>query len=258
MNSSSYRVMRTKKSFRTSPELPLDLGSFQRFVERYHQSLYRYFAVHTSGDLVSAEAMTLKTFAILYGKSAAVPRHNFTSWLFGIAWDVLNAHESQKNLDAADVVTSAKKNGRAGQPTMTRTLKTLRALPFYPREAIYLRHFADLGTQDIAVLMEKSEANIQVLVYQGMTEFACRMENLEYRALPRKQVLPLAQSYHLYLDDLLAGILSQQEIPVDVAHVTHQLKALREIFSLKADARSQLISRMEQIYRPENSYTTRL
>ena len=64
---------------------------FHRILERDSQALYRYYALHTKGDLQTAYELTAETFLILSRKSVDFEKDDFRSELFGSAWDVLKA-----------------------------------------------------------------------------------------------------------------------------------------------------------------------
>ena len=229
-----------------------DPPTFQHILDQFHQPLYRYYAVHTGGELTQAQRMTAETLSIVYRQPATLAKKNFPSWIFGIAWDVLNAHMS-RGIAASNVDVPA------DDPALiTRTLRTLRSVAFYAREALCLRFFAELDLQDIVLMMDKSEVAIKGLVYQGVREFACRMNNAEFVKLPCKQLLALAQEYHLYLSSLHAGDSPLRNVPTDIVQATHHLKTLRSALSMKPESRLQLTSQMQQILRAGNSSATRL
>src|SRR5512141_2659292 len=132
-------------------------ATFREMMEQYNQQLYRYYAVHSGGDFSRAQELTVETFSTIFQRMVPY-RSNFASWLFGIAWAVWNAHDrpEQSQVDAVH---------------LSRSLTSLRSLSFYPRETLFLRFFAGIDTKPIATLMNKSEANTKLLVYQGVVQF---------------------------------------------------------------------------------------
>ena len=43
-----------------------DPPTFQHILDQFHQPLYRYYAVHTGGELTQAQRMTAETLSIVY------------------------------------------------------------------------------------------------------------------------------------------------------------------------------------------------
>lgn len=224
---------------------------FHRILERDSQALYRYYALHTKGDLQTAYELTAETFLILSRKSVDFEKDDFRSELFGSAWDVLNTHYGRK-----DVVIREMECGL--DPNLRHMLQLLGCLPFYPREIFYLRFFADLDPKDIAHLMDKSDTAVKVIVYQTVMEFASSMNAVTIETLPWKQLLARAQSYHYYLNATLEERPTEQGIPQDVLLATHQLRTLREAISMTPEAFSSLLQDAKQEFETMNSVFTPL
>lgn len=219
--------------------------TFQQVVEQFHQPLYRYFAVHTSGDLSCAQEMTMETFSVLYRKPISLEKQTFASWLFGIAWDVLNANYGCEGVDRFSSVSRSLED-EDEHVNIRQVLKVLSSLTFYSREALCLRLLAGLDVRDIAILMDKNDSSIKVIVYQGLLEFASRLGGLEYRLPNREQLLASSQSVHLYVQDVLQGNTQRPTIESDVVAVLERLLSLREIVSMKPEDYSALVSHVRQ------------
>ena len=231
--------------------VPAEDETFRKIVEQFHHPLYRYYAVHTYGDLVRALDMTVRTFSILHCKREQFPKQGFTSWLFGIAWDVLNADYSRKDAErrrlTSQMITTFKVHKLGpNHVEMRRILKLLRGLTFYPRETLYLRFFAGLNTKDIGALMDKNETSVKTLVYQGVVEFSSEMDEVKPVSVTREMFVALSQTYHVYLEDSLKDIIPHQSVAVEVIRTTNRLKALREVVSMKPEMSGQLIEQIEQ------------
>jgi DNA-directed RNA polymerase specialized sigma24 family protein len=243
--------MKPTKTMFTGKTISMDTlrhpQTFQQVLEQFHQSLYRYFAVHTNGDLPCAQEMTAETFSILYRKPIVSGKESFSSWLFGIAWDVLNAYygcEEGRNLLSTTV--SPLSRCEFNDPELQKALKALSSLPFYPRETLYLRFFAGLDVKDIAILMDKSIAAIKVTIFQGLAEFAGQLNEGQYVTVPREQHRSLAQVCHLYVQDAVAGNASQIDIASDIRDAVDRLLSLRDLISMKPDAFASLVTHVEQ------------
>jgi DNA-directed RNA polymerase specialized sigma24 family protein len=242
---------------------PLDPAKFQMIAEYYLASLYRYFAVHTDGNLDHSEKMTLQALSIVYSKHFTPANGTFTALLFGIAWDVLNAQGNQRDVKARDRKSDSTwaAQTQKSMPNRSRLswmLKSVRAVPFYPREALLLRFFARVPVKDIAFLMDKSEAQIKILVHEGVAAFALRRTRLGMVPPSKKQLTHLARAYDLYLDDLVAGLPSKQTVDKPLVQSTRQLKALHDAFTMKAEVKARVLLQTERLTRSNNPSATRL
>src|SRR5215207_5880880 len=158
-----------------------DSETFQQVVQWYHLSLYRYYAIHTNGDLHFAKNLTGETFSVVYHKPVSFEKGTFSSWFFGLAWDVLHEHYARpgSEMRRSKGLSADRSTGHEPGPNHTELLailKILSTLTFYSRETLCLRLFAELSIKEIAMLMDKRPVTVKTLVYQGMTEFASRME----------------------------------------------------------------------------------
>jgi DNA-directed RNA polymerase specialized sigma24 family protein len=218
-----------KSTLSLSNETTRRAEKFQQMMETYHQPLFRYYALHECGDLQTAYELTAATFQLLYRKQESFERTSFRSELFGIAWDLLNAHTSCRNVRSELTGNCIE---QALSFPLSRMLQSLRSLPFYPREIFYLRCFAGLSAGNIALLMDKNETTVKVIVYQAMLKFAHSVHGIETPLLPWKQLVIQAQAYDLYLSNLFAGVQPQQ-IADDIAvRVARELETLRESISM--------------------------
>lgn len=221
---------------------------FQQMMDTYHQPLFRYYALHSWGDLLTAYELTAATFQLLYRKQEACERASFRSELFGIAWDILNAHHSCR--DTHQELTGNRHERDLNLP-LTPILHVLRSLPFYTREIFYLRFFAGLSPRDIAFLMDRSETTVKVIVYQAMLKFANGFHGIGMPSLPWKQLVIQAQAYHRYLTDLHAGVQPQQVVDDIAVRGTRELETLREAISMTPDMFSSLKANLERTIQTE-------
>ena len=220
--------------------------TFQELLERFHQPLYRYFAVHTGGELDHAFRLALETLVIVFRKPELPDGTVLPSWIFEIAWEALNLHYSR--LEPTAVSTQSHSlSGNDAQ--FSRMREAFRKLAFYRREALYLRIFAGLELKDIAILMDQSETTIQALTYQGVNELSALVENRKPVLPPRRQLRSLAQDYHDYLTAVLQGLPVDRYSSSQMVEVTRQLMDLRIAISMKPEAAASMKSQLEQIFR---------
>jgi hypothetical protein len=226
---------------------------FQKMVASFRQSLYCYFAAHANGDAARARQLTLATFSFLYDKPVSVPNEHVASWLFGVAWEVLNtefiAIAGAPSVEVPDLHWT---------PRQKQDLQSLRCLPFYPREALYLRFFANLDPAEIALLMDKTDLAVNTLVLEGVRAFDSRRRETVHDALPRKQLVSQARIYDDYLDDVLSGNPPKLALDSNLTAATQRLIALRRALTMKADVSAQIEAEMQKLSHPGNGSATRL
>lgn len=219
--------------------------TFQELLERFHQPLYRYFAIHAVA-LEHAFNMTVETFVIVFRKTAPSHQAELPSWIFEIAWDVLNVHYSR--LEAADVSAPTRSSGSDGAQ-FSRMREAFRTLAFYPRETLYLRFFAGLDTKEIALMMDKKEAAINILAYQGVNKLSAYLDNQQFISIPRKKLARLAQDYQEYLSAVLQGLPPHHNPTPQIADTTRQLMDLRRAVSMEPETAAKMMSQIGQILR---------
>jgi DNA-directed RNA polymerase specialized sigma24 family protein len=221
-----------------------DRTAFRPILEQFHQPLYRYFAAHAAGNLFRAQELTVETLSLIRHRSVP-PNAVLTAWLFGLAWDVWNAHshETARETDSSPI---------------SQTFTALRSLPFYPREMLYLRFFAGLETKAIAALMDRSEANTRSLIYQGVLKYRSQMHGSALVTLSVKEPMHLARTYHIYLDAILQGASTPLVVSETAAQATEQLIALRDALTMKPKVRAEIFSRIDQIVDAGKKSTTPL
>lgn len=223
--------------------------TFRQMLEQYNGPLFRYYAVHSGGNFVRAQELTVETFSLIFQRTApAAP--DFASWLFGIAWDVWNAHDRPESTHANSMDVDS--------VHLSRSLIALRSLSFYPRETLFLRFFAGMDTKTIAILMDKSEANMKLIVYQGVVQFHAHINETTSPTPRAKQLLSLARAYDAYLDSALRGTSPERVVSVPLARATQQLIAVREAMTMTPEFRAEILSRMDDIIGSEKPSATPL
>jgi DNA-directed RNA polymerase specialized sigma24 family protein len=223
--------------------------AFRQMLEQYNGPLYRYYAVHSGGNFARAQELTVETFSLIFQRTVpSAP--DFASSLFGIAWDVWNAHDRPESPHA---------NPTDGDSVhLSRSLAALRSLSFYPRERLFLRFFAGMDTKGISALMDKSEANTKLLVYEGVLQFRARINETTSPTPRAKQLLSLARAYDAYLDSVLRGTCSESVVSVPFAQATQQLLDVQEALTITPEIRAEILSRMDEIVASGKPSTTPL
>jgi DNA-directed RNA polymerase specialized sigma24 family protein len=234
---------------RSGDQIAWNRTTFRQMMEQYSQPLYRYYAVHSGGSFGRAQELTVETLSLIFQRTAP-SGSDFAGWLFGIAWDVWNAHDHPEQAKATPMDEDF--------AHLSRSLTALRSLSFYPREALFLRFFARMDTKAIAALMDKSEANTKLLVYQGVLDFQASMDATTRPAPSAKPLMQLARSYDAHLDSVLRGTSPEHVVSVQAAEATMQLIALQEAMTMTPEIRAVIFSRMDQIIGSGNPSTTPL
>lgn len=156
------------------------------FAALYRRHLHRVYSYLMSrvGDAQDAQDLTAKTFlAALEGIDAYQPRGTFSAWLLTIArhkaadhfrhskpllsMDVMEEMEPLAAWSLDDMTIEADVISRLQIETVVALLDRLtpdRA------EAVRLRYFGDLPFREVAVLMDKSESAVKMLVARGLDD----------------------------------------------------------------------------------------
>jgi DNA-directed RNA polymerase specialized sigma24 family protein len=228
-------------------------AAFWELFERHCQSVFRYYAVRANGDLERAREMTAQAFWVALQKSRTFHGEGFIPWLFGIAWDVLNAHRQraneQKSKDNIQSTATFKAQKLGANPEENRQmLRVLRSVPFYPRETLYLRYFAGLNVCDIASFMDLSEADVRSAVYQGLLLLDSQIVSERRTDFPVGEKLVLvADIYDFYLSDWLRGNTPRVDAPTEAIRATNRLQSMREAVSLHPDMQAALRDRLNRM-----------
>jgi len=230
-------------------------AAFWELFERHCQSVFRYYALRANGDLERAREMTANVFRAMLQMHKTFHEERFAPWLFGIAWDVLNAHrrgvkdtKSEDNTQSTATFKAQKLGSNPGENRQV--LRALRSIPFYPREALYLRYFAGLNARDIAFLMDLNEADVRRAVYQGLLLFDAQIVSETRVNFPVGEKLVLAADvYDFYLSDWLGGNTPRVDAPLETIRATNRLRSLREAITLRPEMQAALRGQLERMIR---------
>ncbi|MGI8855722.1 MAG: RNA polymerase sigma factor [Thermomicrobiales bacterium] len=151
-----------------------------RFAASYHMyvtPLCRYFSQHT-GNAADAEDLTAATISkALASLHSYAGRGTLAAWLFGIARHTLHDFQQRRGntvtLDAmaaslADA-TPLPEQSVVAQERWDDLHAHIRALPANQREALTLRYFGGLPIAAIAVVLDRSEGAVKLLIHRALT-----------------------------------------------------------------------------------------
>ena len=163
-----------------------DAAAFESLVTRYQRVLFNV-ALRMLGDYEDAEDATQAAFIKAYRNLATFDRtHRFFSWLYRILLnECLNARRDRRPHEAIEPEMPELVIGdgplEALQAAERRRLvqHALLALPHESREVIVLRHFGELGYEDIAATLGIAVKTVKSRLYTA------RQRLLE-RLLPEK------------------------------------------------------------------------
>ena len=158
-------------------EIALTPGSFAASYTAHVLPLYRYFYQHI-GNAADAEDLTATTIGkALASLHSYAGRASVAAWLFGIARHTL--HDFQRHRGNTVALTDATKSLTDGtllpeQQVMAREQQDdlhthIRALPANQREALTLRYFGALPIAEIAVVLDRSEGAVKLLIHRALT-----------------------------------------------------------------------------------------
>jgi RNA polymerase sigma-70 factor (ECF subfamily) len=166
--------------------------AFDALYRRYAERVYRYCYTRT-GNQQDAEDLTAQIFmAALESLGRYRERHCFAAWLFGIARNVCAAYHRchyrhpEVNLahDSEDwtlialteaVTLLPNPEHRLDRQALIQCMRTaIQSLSDERREALYLRFWSELKTQEIAAVMDKTVGAVKMLVWRGIQDLRRR------------------------------------------------------------------------------------
>jgi len=143
----------------------------------YVAPLYRYFYHHT-GNAADAEDLTANTVSkALVSLDAYTGRGTVGAWLFGIARHTLHDHQRHdcRTVTIEGVVGSLADAAPLPEQFVVRReqedyLHTrIRALPASQCAALTLRYFGALHIAEIAIVLDRSEGAVKLLIHRALT-----------------------------------------------------------------------------------------
>lgn len=132
-----------------------DSGAFDTLFERYRQPIWAFFRRRTV-NAADAEELAQDVFlAVFQGRTRYEPRAPFRTYLFGIAFNVVNAWRRRAATHAGDHQLTDIHAAAATDPTPAIVVRqALAALDEADREIVMLREFDALSYADIAALID--------------------------------------------------------------------------------------------------------
>lgn len=160
---------------------------FATVYEQYSNRIYRYISAKV-GSHQEAEDLTAKTFVkALVGIRKGRNGDNIVGWLFGIARHVVADHYRKRK----STMVALKAAESIAQPTrtlsdiaqqnirLTRVAEALSSLSPDRAEALSLRIFGGLSSQEVAEVMNKTPEAVKMLIYRATQDLQKRLGNIE-------------------------------------------------------------------------------
>ena len=151
--------------------------AFAELYRRYEMRVYRFLLVRV-GNAHDAQDLTSQTFVAAFeGIRSYAGKGVFAAWLFGIARRKLADHfrHYERALPLDDAANQPHPGQSLDQMTHERLqinqiTQALRHIAPDRAEALSLRIFGELGSAEIAVLMNKSDAAVRMLVHRAIED----------------------------------------------------------------------------------------
>jgi RNA polymerase sigma-70 factor (ECF subfamily) len=145
--------------------------AFEPLVERYQGVLFNV-ALRMVGDYEDARDITQNAFVKAYEKLATYdPRFRFFSWIYRIMVnESLNSLERRKPhqpLDPALASTEDPLEKAQAEEQSRKVQDALMELPVDQREALILRHFAELSYAEMALALGITEKTVKSRLYEA-------------------------------------------------------------------------------------------
>jgi RNA polymerase sigma-70 factor (ECF subfamily) len=175
----------------TDPDLPAvraaqhDPGAFSVLYRRYLDDVYSY-AFYELGDHHDAEDATERVFMAAL---RALPAFrdagaSFRAWLFRIARNTLaNTHRDRRRRPVSPLDEAPEPSAPDADPAglvvradeVRRVRRLLDELPEDRRQVVLLRFVDGLSSREIAVVLDRSEGAVRVLLHRALRDLAGRL-----------------------------------------------------------------------------------
>ena len=148
-----------------------DRAAFEPLVERYHGPLFRV-AARLLGDREEARDVTQTAFLKAYQALASCDRQRkFFSWIYRIlvneCLNSLRARKPTVELDPNLAAPVRQTDVVAAAETRRRVRRALLELSSEQRDVIVLRHFAEMGYEDMAAALGIPEKTVKSRLYSA-------------------------------------------------------------------------------------------
>ena len=164
--------------------LAADPAAFAELYRRYVDDVHRYLVTKSGPE--DADDLVAETFlAAFRGARSYRGRGAVKAWLIGIARrkaiDAFRARRPVEPLDAALAIADPLRTEDVAieRSELARVAVALRRIGPERAEALRLHYFAGLACNEIAPLMDRSEAAVKMLVHRGLCELRLELEEKE-------------------------------------------------------------------------------
>jgi RNA polymerase sigma-70 factor, ECF subfamily len=142
--------------------------AFEQLFERYRGPMWRFFRRRVA-DPGRAEELAQDAFvAVLQGTARYEPRAPFRSYLFGIAYNLLQADRRKASHAVTEPLASDAAAGHAGEPATTLFVRAaLGQLDPGDRELLMLREYEQLSYEEIALLRKVPLSTIRSRLFRA-------------------------------------------------------------------------------------------
>lgn len=163
-----------------------DRNAFGPIYDQYFLQVYRYYVSRVKRDEEAEELTSEAFFKALRGIESYRPEGNipFSAWLFRIVKNLLIDHyrKQREHSELTDDMPFADQNmdsSRQANQHFSREMlnSALEELPQMQAQAISLRFFSELSNSEIALVLDKSETAVRILLSRGLKRLAVVMES---------------------------------------------------------------------------------
>jgi RNA polymerase sigma-70 factor (ECF subfamily) len=166
-----------------------DLDAFDSLVRQYQGKLYGYL-YRVSRNAADAEEMAQETFVKAWdGLSGFRGAASFRTWLFRIATNLcINRLSRRKPVEPLTEEISAERRYEPEESFRRRVLgerinRALESLPADQRSALVLSIYEELSHEEIATVMGRSPASVNMLLYRARMSVRESLEDSRKRGL---------------------------------------------------------------------------
>ena len=149
-------------------------SALQTLYMRHLDAIYRYFYYQTK-DKFLAEDLAQDVFIRVW---RAIDHYDekkgsFTSWMYRIAHNLLIDHyRGKKSLTLKEGIEASYTEDWLEKLDRNEKIQKIKSeldnLPDDYREVVILRFFEDMGVEEVAIIMEKSEENVRVIQHRAI------------------------------------------------------------------------------------------
>jgi RNA polymerase sigma-70 factor, ECF subfamily len=142
--------------------------AFEQLFERYRGAIWRFFR-RRIGDAGRAEELSQDVFvAVLQNAKRYQPRTTFRSYLFAIAWNILQAERRRAGRQAVEPLDAEAVSGPAADADAAIWVRhALSTLDPVDRDVLILREYDQLSYQEIADVHEMPLNTVRTRLFRA-------------------------------------------------------------------------------------------